>query len=98
MKKKRCFLMAGGVLALAAVGYLAAQQVSNRVAGDGDGKDNGADRAAIQKATKSFVKAFQSGDAKAVAAHWTEKGEGVPRNSARFLRLVQIRACSLGEH
>jgi uncharacterized protein (TIGR02246 family) len=33
------------------------------------------DRAAIQKAVRSFVDAFEKGDAKAVAAHWTENGE-----------------------
>src|SRR5437870_4269899 len=35
------------------------------------------DRAAIRAAMQSFVKAFQSGDAKAVAGHWTAEGEYV---------------------
>src|SRR5262245_10428220 len=44
----------------------------------GKGKDpREADRAAIRKAIQSFIKAFESGDAKAVAAHWTADGEYV---------------------
>jgi len=34
-----------------------------------------ADRAAIAQGTASFIKAFESGNARAVAAHWTEEGE-----------------------
>ena len=33
------------------------------------------DRAAIQTAVESFAKAFEAGDAKALAAHWTVDGE-----------------------
>ncbi len=42
-------------------------------AGDSDGRD--ADREVIKKAAQSFVAAFERGDAKAVAAHFTEPGE-----------------------
>jgi uncharacterized protein (TIGR02246 family) len=35
------------------------------------------DREAIAKAARSFIAAFENGDAKAVAAHWTESGEYV---------------------
>jgi uncharacterized protein (TIGR02246 family) len=48
----------------------------------GTGQD--ADRAAIAKAARSFVAAFESGDAKAVAAHWTENGEYVADDGATF--------------
>src|ERR1700722_1820814 len=34
-----------------------------------------ADRDAIAKAARNFVTAFEKGDAKAIAAHWTENGE-----------------------
>jgi uncharacterized protein (TIGR02246 family) len=34
-----------------------------------------ADRAAVRAAMQSFVKAFEAGDAQAVAAHWTDEGE-----------------------
>jgi uncharacterized protein (TIGR02246 family) len=43
----------------------------------GNGKGQDADRDALAKAARSFVAAFESGDAKAVAAHWTENGEYV---------------------
>jgi uncharacterized protein (TIGR02246 family) len=33
------------------------------------------DRAAIQASVETFAKAFESGDAKALAAHWTPEGE-----------------------
>lgn len=40
-------------------------------------KGQDADREAIAKAVRSFAAAFESGDAKALAAHWTENGEYV---------------------
>src|SRR5262249_17726974 len=49
---------------------------AKKKAGRDDDRDNrAADRAAIRKATQSFIKAFESGDARAVAAHWTPQGE-----------------------
>lgn len=39
------------------------------------GEANAADIAAIKKATEGFTRAFEAGDAKAVAAYWTENGE-----------------------
>jgi uncharacterized protein (TIGR02246 family) len=44
----------------------------------GAGRD--ADREAIRKSTQSFIKAFENGDAKAVAAHWTAEGEFIEEN------------------
>jgi uncharacterized protein (TIGR02246 family) len=41
------------------------------------------DRAAIRAALDSFVKAFESRDAKALAAHWTAGGEYHPLEGAR---------------
>jgi uncharacterized protein (TIGR02246 family) len=56
----------------------AAKQVSkNQGNGANDRDDRAADRAAIRKAAQSFLQAFESGDAKAVAAHWTSGGEYV---------------------
>jgi len=43
----------------------------------GKSKGQDADRDAISKAGRTFAAAFESGDAKAVAAHWTENGEYV---------------------
>jgi uncharacterized protein (TIGR02246 family) len=42
------------------------------------------DRAAIQKALTSFTKAFQKGDGKAVAAHWTTEGEYISDDGVTF--------------
>jgi uncharacterized protein (TIGR02246 family) len=41
----------------------------------GDDKAREADNAAIREAGESFIKAFEGGDAKAVAARWTAEGE-----------------------
>ena len=38
-------------------------------------KEQVSDSAAIKKSVQSFVDAFEKGDAKALAAHWTENGE-----------------------
>jgi uncharacterized protein (TIGR02246 family) len=43
----------------------------------GDKDPHAADRAALRKTMQSFIKAFESGDAKAVAGHWTDEGEYV---------------------
>ena len=40
-------------------------------------KDREADRDAVRAAAKDFVKVFEKGDAKALAALWTEEGEYV---------------------
>jgi uncharacterized protein (TIGR02246 family) len=39
------------------------------------GEDRAADRAAIEKSSAEFARAFAKGDAKAIAALWTEDGE-----------------------
>jgi uncharacterized protein (TIGR02246 family) len=77
MTKKRCLLMAAGVLAAAVMGYLTGQPPTGNAARGqtGKDKDNVADTAAIKKAGQSFLKAYLAGDAKAMAAHWTENGE-----------------------
>lgn len=41
----------------------------------GGAKENSKEEAALQKTAEAFVEAFQKGDAKAVAAFWTEDGE-----------------------
>ncbi len=71
MKKKACFVIASAVLAMLTIGYLGGQQPAGKIAA---GKDN-ADTVAVEKAGQSFLKAYLAGDAKAMAAHWTENGE-----------------------
>lgn len=66
--RRRILLLAAGLLAVAAGSLVTAR--------DGpppDGRD--ADRAAVRAAAAEFVKAFAAGDAKAVAAAWTDNGE-----------------------
>jgi uncharacterized protein (TIGR02246 family) len=80
MKGRTSLLLVGGVLIVAAVGFLAERQSNADAAqggqpGKAPGKENAADLAAIQAATQGFLKAFKTGDAKALAAHWTENGE-----------------------
>jgi uncharacterized protein (TIGR02246 family) len=72
MKKTIWVGLVGSAMAVAAIGYLCGQQPTGK---SGGGTDNTADTAAIKKAGQSFIKAYLAGDAKAMAAHWTENGE-----------------------
>lgn len=72
MKKTIGFVAAGCLLSLAVAGYLLGQPSAKE--GDVPAKRPG-DTAAIKLAGLSFVKAYTSGDAKGMAAHWTENGE-----------------------
>ncbi len=88
MKRKMCLLAAGGVL-VAVIVFLTTQSGSagQKKTGEADkpvpakadvpAKDakRADDEAAIRKATADFIKVFEKGDAKAVAASWTEEGE-----------------------
>jgi uncharacterized protein (TIGR02246 family) len=73
--------MAAGLLAAAVMVYLTGLPPTGKAAGGQTGKDKGQsmenkeDMAAIKKAGQSFLKAYLAGDAKAMAAHWTENGE-----------------------
>jgi uncharacterized protein (TIGR02246 family) len=75
MKTKMGFLFISAALALAAFGSLSGQSPGGRSSGGKMNKQNEADAAAIKKAGQSFIKAYLAGDAKAMAAHWTENGE-----------------------
>lgn len=43
-----------------------------------------ADKTAIKKAMESFIKAFEKGDAKAVASYWTPEGEYVADDGTKY--------------
>jgi uncharacterized protein (TIGR02246 family) len=49
----------------------------------GEDKAQEADREAIRKSTQDFLRAFEKGDAKAVASFWTEQGEYVSEDGAK---------------
>ncbi|HKI37617.1 MAG TPA: SgcJ/EcaC family oxidoreductase [Gemmataceae bacterium] len=78
-------LVAAGALAgwFAAGGKMVFPAFADEKAGDGapparaEAKDDSADSSAIRKEADEFVKAFNKGDAKAVAAFWTKDGEYV---------------------
>jgi uncharacterized protein (TIGR02246 family) len=73
MKTKACCVIAGIAVVLLAIGHLAGPLPAGK--GKGDGGKDAADTAAIKKTGQSFIKAYLAGDAKAMAAHWTENGE-----------------------
>src|SRR5947207_1646772 len=73
--KKTAFLVGSLALAVWAIAGLSGQQASGDGAGEAAAKEDGADVAAIKKAGDSFLKAYVAGDAKKMAAHWTENGE-----------------------
>jgi uncharacterized protein (TIGR02246 family) len=104
MKKKPYVLAAGGVLVVL-IAFLAAQDRSagqNKV-GESDAPKAKAeprakstkrpeDEAAIRKTTSNFVKAVQEGDAKAVAAFWTEEGEYIGEEGTTIRGRAAIEA------
>lgn len=84
MNKTTGALLACGALVALVGGYLAGQSTPKKAAPVEAAKtadDAPLDKAeaddadAIRKAGQSFVKSYVAGDAKAMAAHWTEKGE-----------------------
>lgn len=87
MSYKASIGTAGSLLAAFAVGMLAAQgarpqppaatqpPAARAGAKAGEDKAREADRAAIREAGEAFAKAFEGGDARAVAARWTAEGE-----------------------
>src|SRR5262245_6708065 len=89
MRKHTYFLLAGGMLAALTVGLLSGQQPVEKAAPQAKSTtaadpEHAADAAAIKQGVQSFIKAFKSGDAKAVAAHWTENGEYVADDGTTF--------------
>jgi uncharacterized protein (TIGR02246 family) len=83
MKQRLFFLLAGGLIAGLGVAWAAARdgqpakaqarEAAKRAAEPQTGSD--ADRQAIHQSARAFVKAFNDGDATAVAALWTEQAE-----------------------
>lgn len=63
---------------------LAAVALSCQLAAAQRGDDRAADEAAIRKAVRSYVDAFQRGDARAVARHWSSQGVYVCPSGERF--------------
>jgi len=75
MKRKHGFHAIGVVALLAAVAGLRGLQLRGMATEGEAKKENADDTAAIKKAGQAFLKSYLAGDAKGVAAHWTENGE-----------------------
>src|SRR5262245_49834933 len=105
MKRNVCCLAAGAVLAVL-VAFLTTQVRSAGQAktpqpekappakADADAKDTkrADDDAAVRKATADFIKAVEKGDAKAVAACWTEDGEYIDDDGTTLRGRADIEA------
>jgi len=81
MKKKVCLLAAGVIMVMMAIGQLVSPAPASK---GGAEKYVTADTLAIKKAGESFLKAYLAGDAKGVAAHWTENGEYLADDGTTF--------------
>ena len=58
--------------------------LASRLAVAEEANRHAADEAAIRKAVRSYVAAFNRGDARAVAAHWSNRGAHVSPSGQRF--------------
>jgi uncharacterized protein (TIGR02246 family) len=73
MTSKWAGVAAAGLLAAAVTGFILAQDRPAPPAGETPQRP--ADEAAIREASQALARAFEKGDAKAVAGAWTEEGE-----------------------
>jgi len=105
MKKPPCLIAAVGVLVALVVfltmharsvgqGKPASPGVKLPAKGGGKARDTkrAEDEAAIRKATANFLKAVEKGDAKAVAASWTEEGEYIGEDGTTIRGRAAIEA------
>ncbi len=79
MKKRVCLLLACTVLATLTVGFLAGQERAGGGSSCADAADtkHKDDEEAVRKLSAELTRALEKGDAKALAALWTEEGEYV---------------------
>ena len=85
--KRGLFVVAAIGIGIGIGSYFKSNSAAQAQGAKGKAKEtdaNAPDRAAIEKSVKSFIAAFESGDAKAVAAHWTENGEYVADDGTTF--------------
>jgi uncharacterized protein (TIGR02246 family) len=74
---RACFLIASGAIVILTVGGRTGEYSSPQGTEGAANEQTAADQSAIKTAGQSFLKAYMDGDAKALAAHWTENGEYV---------------------
>jgi uncharacterized protein (TIGR02246 family) len=78
MKTERTWLLAGTLLGVLAAGFLAGRSgkaLEPQPGAQAGSEDHPADRQAISRLAQEFTTAFAQGDAKALAALYTEQGE-----------------------
>ncbi len=81
MRKQRVLGLAGGLVAVAAVGLiLAAARISARP----EGPKGGDETPGKGQRGKAFIAAFNKGDAKAIAEFWTSEGEYVDEDGRTY--------------
>ena len=80
---KNHVLIANLVLVGLATCWLSAGETPDRAASS-QPSDTDPDMVAIRQAAADFAKAFDRGDAKGVAAHWTEDGEYIDENGQAY--------------
>jgi uncharacterized protein (TIGR02246 family) len=88
-------MLASGVLVALAAGFLAGQDRPLAQSGSGKtvaGPKREADEEAIRKQSAALVQAFDKGDAKALAALWTEEGEYIDDDGTTYRGRAAIEA------
>jgi uncharacterized protein (TIGR02246 family) len=78
MRTKLVFILVGGLVAALTFGILSGRDnpaLGQKKTTTEQGKERQADEEAIRKSSRAFAAAFEKGDAKAIAALWTEQGE-----------------------
>jgi len=83
MKRKCCLLLVSGVVAILTYGFLSGQECDDPPVKKGATKRK-ADEALIRKQAAEFVRYFNKGDAKSLAALWTEEGEYIDDDGTTF--------------
>src|SRR5262245_23108035 len=93
-RKRRVLISALAAVAIATfAGVLVHSWGQDRLAAADDGKDepDSAAVAAVKRTAEAFAKAFNAGDAKAIAAFWTRDGEfvGAEGDTIRGRELIE---------
>jgi len=84
MKRKTCILLASGVLVILTYGLLPGQDCDEKPGKKAQVVKRKTDEALIRKQAADFVRAFNKGDAKSLAALWTEEGEYIDDDGTTY--------------
>src|SRR5579864_118813 len=84
MKRKLCFLLASGMLMVLACGLVPGQERDEQPVKKTQVMKRATDEALIRKQAAEFVQAFNKGDAKTLAALWTQEGEYIDDDGTTY--------------